>query len=85
MAVKTIMSLTEKRYSLGFIAALLTAVAVLFYQISSKDKRIEYWVAKHIECELDKIERLDKSLEENKQMLLKTQELLKINDSILKK
>lgn len=84
MAVKTIMSLTEKRYSLGFIAALLTAVAVLFFQISSKDKKIEYWVSQHIECQKDKIIRLDKALEENKEMLLKTQHLLKINDSILK-
>lgn len=85
MAVRNIMSLTEKRYALGFIAALLTAVSVLFVQVSLKDKKIDYWVKQHIDCEKDKINRLDQSLNENKIMLYKTQELLVKNDSLISK
>jgi hypothetical protein len=82
MAVNTIMELTEKKYSLGFIAALLTAIVFLAGYVKVKDNQVFDWVEKHNQCELDKIERLDKSLLEMTSLLNKTQDLIRKNDSI---
>lgn len=82
MAVNTIMELTEKKYSLGFIAALLTAIVFLAGYVKVKDNQVFDWVEKYNQCELDKIERLDKSLLEMTSLLNKTQDLIRKNDSI---
>jgi len=82
MAIKTIMTITEKKYSLGFIAALLVSTAVLFGLIKSKDNEIDKWVNRTIACEQDKILRLDKSLAETQALLYSAQELVRKNDSI---
>ena len=80
--VDSIMDLTEKKYSLGFIAALLTAIVFLAGYVKVKDNQVFEWVDKHNQCELDKIDRLDKSLYEMTSLLTKTQELIRKNDSI---
>lgn len=85
MAVKGIMDLTEKKYSLGFISALITAIVFLSAHVVYKDKQINRWVDKTIACEQDKIQRLDRSLEEARIVLEKTEKLLNNDTSTVVK
>lgn len=76
MSLKTILTLTEKKFSLGFIAALLTAIIFLSGYVKIKDIEVTKWIEKAIDCEEDKIKRLDQSLYETKELLNRSQELL---------